>query len=191
MADTQPANKIKKEDVVVLKDNYFKVIERTHQKIGRQGGIVKMKLKNLQNGNTLNYTFNCDQTVEIAEYTTIKAQYLYADQENYFFMDPQTYEQYQYPISADLKLKNYLKEGLELDLNMSGNSLLSVNLPIKMALKVVECPPNEKGDTATGATKRATLETGLKINVPLFINVNDKIIVKTTEDQYVERAKQS
>ncbi len=157
--------------------------------MARGSGIMKFKLKNLTDGHSMNHTCNSDQLLELAEYTTRKGQYLYSDSDNHYFMDADSYEQFTYPISANPNLENYLIEGSEIDLNITGSRLLSVELPIKIKLKVIESPPNEKGDTASGATKQVTLETGLKINVPLFMGEGDIIVVNTTTNQYIERAK--
>ncbi len=189
MAEKTTLNKIKKDAVVIVNDNYYKVTEKTHSKMARGSGIVKLKLKDLSDGHSTNHNGGSDQEIELADYTTNKGQYLYTDGDDHFFMDKVTYEQYQYPIKTDENLGYYLKEDVEVSLNLTSTKLLSVSPPIKITLEVVEAPPNEKGDTASGATKQVTLDTGLIVNVPLFVEAGEKIIINTLDNSYVERAK--
>jgi elongation factor P len=191
MGEKIAANKLFKDDVIIIKNNYFKVLDRNQTIMGRGGGIVKLRLKNLSNSNTINLTLGSDREVEFADFVSRKGQYLYSDNDNYYFMDKDSYEQYSYQKKRDLNLSRYLKENLEVDLNLASSTLLNVSLPIKMSIKVIDCPPNEKGDTASGATKQATLETGAKVNVPLFIKIGDDIIVNTSENEYVERVRKN
>lgn len=132
--------------------------------------------------------FASGEKVEEAELSFRKVEYLYNDGENYYFMDLQTYEQYAIPESEVDEAKYYLVENTQVDLVMHDEKPIGIQLPTTVVLEVVETEPNFKGDTVSGGGKPAVLQTGLKISVPFFINVGDKIKVDTRTGEYIERA---
>lgn len=134
-------------------------------------------------------TFQGSDKIEEAEMAKSKAQYLYKEGENYFFMDNVNYEQFSLPKSVLGDLTNYLIEGTEVTILVHGTIPINIELPIKMDFRVVEAPPTIKGNTADGGTKLVTLETGIKVNTPLFVKEGDIIRINTETGEYSERAK--
>lgn len=166
----------------------FVVIYHEHSKTGRAGAVLRTKLKNLITGAVMDKTFQGSEAVLDADITKSKAQYIYCDAINYNFMDSETYEQFTLSKDALGENINYLKEGTEVTLlNFNGNPI-NIELPIKIKLKVTEAPPGIKGNTVSTGGKIVTLETGLKISTPLFVNAGDEIIVNTERGEYVSRA---
>jgi elongation factor P len=166
----------------------FKVLYHEHSKTGRAGAVLRTKLKNLATGGVLEKTFQGADEVEEADITKTKAQYLYRDNTGYVFMDNSTYDQFALLEKVLGSTVCYLIEGIEVTvLNFNGNPI-NIELPVKMKLKVVEAPPGVKGDTVSSGGKAVVLETGLKVNTPLFIKEGDEIIVNTETGEYVSRA---
>ena len=168
--------------------NIFRVIEFQHVKPGKGAAFVRTKLKNLRNGNTAEKTFRGGEKVAKAQIDNKKMQYLYESAGNHVFMDLNTYEQIELPgdvIEDELK---YLLENSECNIIMYGSETLGVDLPNSVDLEVIECDPGVRGDTATGATKMAKLETGYSVRVPLFINQGDVLRIDTRTGNYMERA---
>lgn len=163
------------------------VLSTEHSKMGRGGAVVRTKLRNLQSGAVYDRTFQGSDHFPEADVARRKGQFLYADVSGATFMDAESFEQY--PLSAQQlgDDRKYLKEGLEVDLVLYSERLLAVNLPAKVDLKVTYTEPGFKGDTQSTVTKPATLETGLEIQVPLFIKTGETIRVSTATGQYVER----
>ncbi len=181
-------NQIKTGKNIVINGEPFLVLYHEHSKIGRAGAVLRTKIKNLITGAVLEKTFQGADKVDEADIIKSKAQYLYREGNNYFFMDNATYDQF--PLSDKVlgNLTNYLIEGIEVTiLNFEGKPI-NIELPVKMKMKVIEAPPNIKGDTAAGGGKLVTLETGLKITTPLFVQAGDEIIVNTQTGEYVSRA---
>lgn len=164
------------------------VIYTEHSKLGRGGGILRTKIKNLISGTVIDKTFAGAEKVEQAELETKKAQYLYKDETNFYFMDPVSFEQFNLNTGQIGKLKDFLREGEEIDILYFDGQPINIQLPIKISLGVTYTEPGFKGNSASTITKPATLETGAQINVPLFIKQGDKIIIDTRTGQYVERA---
>ncbi len=167
----------------------FEIIEFLHVKPGKGGAFVRTKLKNLQTGAVLNKTFRSGEKVGKPDLVDRHMQYLYAQGDELVFMDLETYEQFTIPFDKIEEKAKFLKENMEVDVLYYKNQPISIDLPTFVELEVVETEPGFKGDTATGGTKPAVLETGAKINVPLFINVGDKLKIDTRTGQYVERVK--
>ena len=165
----------------------FLVLDYSHTKMGRGTANIKVKVRNLKTGATLEKTFTSGASVEEAEVTRRKGQYLYADSEKCHFMDPQSFEQFSTPFSVAEGAAKFLPEGAKVDILSYRNEPLSVQLPLKVDLKVVETGPSEKGDTRSAATKEAVLETGYKLQVPMFVKVGDTIRINTETGKYVER----
>ncbi|NTW29973.1 MAG: elongation factor P, partial [Candidatus Moranbacteria bacterium] len=159
-----------------------------HSKTGRAGAVMRTKLRNIITGATIEYTFQDKDKFEEAETSKSSAQYLYPEGDEYHFMDSESYEQFALSAETLGDAAKYLIEGTEVViLNYAGRAI-NVELPVKMTLEVVDAPPGLKGDTASGGDKVVTLENGLKLTVPLFINAGDKVIVNTEKGAYVSRA---
>ncbi len=181
-------SEIKSGKNIILNDSPFVVLYHEHSKTGRAGSVLRTRLKNLATGAILEKTFQGAETVEEADITKSKAQYIYKEDENYFFMDNESYEQFSLPKNVIGKATDYLKEGTEIViLNLNGTAI-NLELPIKMTLEVVEAPPGTRGNTVSTGGKVVTLETGLQVSAPLFVNQGDKIIVNTEKGEYVSRA---
>ncbi len=167
----------------------FEIIEFLHVKPGKGGAFVRTKLKNLQTGAVLNKTFRSGEKVGKPDLVERHMQYLYSQGDDLVFMDLETYEQFTIPLNKIEDKAKFLVENMEVDVLYYKNQPISIELPTFVELEVVETEPGFKGDTATGGSKPAVLETGAKINVPLFINVGDKLRIDTRTGQYVERVK--
>lgn len=181
-------SEIKLGTVITYKDQPYVVVKADHLKMGRGGAVLKTKLKNLITGEVLPETFQQSDTVSPAEIERRKASFLYADSEQYYFMESESYEQFflsENDIADQIK---FLKEGLEVDVLKYEGKPVAVNLPIKIKYEVKEAPPGVKGDTASGASKQVVLENDLTVNAPLFVNKGDEIIVNSENGEYVERA---
>ncbi len=168
--------------------NIFRVIEFQHVKPGKGAAFVRTKLKNLRNGNTAEKTFRGGEKVAKAQIDNKKMQYLYESAENHVFMDLNTYEQIELPgdvIEDELK---YLLENSECNIIMYGSETLGVDLPNTVELNVKETEPGIRGDTSSGGSKPAVMETGLVVQVPFFINADDRLIINTSDGSYVSRA---
>ena len=181
-------NEIKLGSIVKLNNNPYVVVASQHLKMGRGGAVLKTKLKNLLNGSVLEHTFKGSDKAEEADIVKSKADFLYSDNLENFFMDQKSFEQFSLEKDVIGDQIRFLKEGIAVDvLNFEGNPV-SIKLPIKIELKVTSAPPGVKGDTASGATKQIELETGATINAPLFVNTDDTIRINTETGEYVERA---
>ena len=165
----------------------YVVIFAQHSKLGRGGGIMRTKLRNLISGTIIEKTFAGAEKLEEAELETKKAQYLYNDTINYLFMDSTNFEQFSLSKNQLQETANFLKEGGEVDILYFQDKAINVNLPIKMTFEVTYTEPGFRGNTASTVTKPATIETGAQTNVPLFIKTGDKIVLDTRTGQYVER----
>ncbi|WP_040951368.1 elongation factor P [Gorillibacterium massiliense] len=164
------------------------VIEFQHVKPGKGAAFVRSKLKNLRNGNVMEKTFRAGETVVRAHVENRSTQYLYAAGNEHTFMDTETYDQFTLDskqIEWELK---FLKENMMVNIISYQGEILGVNLPNNVELKVVETEPGIKGNTAQGATKNAKVETGLNVQVPLFISENDTLLIDTREGKYISRA---
>lgn len=180
-------NDLRKGVTFTLDGELYKVLEYSHNKPGRGNATIRTKLYNLRSGANIERTFQSGERVQDIRLDHHQVQYLYKDGDLYYFMDNQTYEQT--PLSADTLGDNisYLKENLEVKLTFYDGQALDIELPAAVELKVVESEPGVKGDTATGANKLVTTETGLKVQVPLFVNVGDTIKVDTRTGSYLTR----
>ena len=158
-------------------------------KTARQGGNMKTKLKNLLTGSTMEKTFSGADKVEPAEINYKRAQFLYAAGEGYEFMDNESYEQMTFTAEQLGDTVNYLSDGMEADIQYFNGQPINVQVQPKMTFEVTETEPGVKGNTAGNVTKDATIDTGLVIKVPPFIEKGDKVVVNTLSGEYVERAK--
>ena len=173
---------------IVLDGTPYAIIYNEHSKMGRAGAVMRTKLKNLKNGTVKEKTFQGSDKVEEADISKSKAQFLYREGENFYFMDNTTYDQFTILQDAIGDSKDYLTEGLEVTMLNFNNIPINVELPVKVTLEVTEAPPGLKGDTQSGGDKLVTVSTGAKITTPLFIETGDKIIINTESGTYVSRA---
>ena len=182
---------IRKGLCIKFNNDIFKIIEFLHVKPGKGPAFVRTKLRSVTTGKVLDNTFSGGQKIEDVRVETHKFQYLYKEGETYHFMNTEDYSQIQLPESS-LDRPELMKEGevVTVIINSEDQMPLSVEMPANVILEVTETEPGLKGNTATNATKPATLETGARVNVPLFINEGDKIKVDTDKGQYQERVKE-
>jgi elongation factor P len=162
-------------------------LDYSHNKPGRGNATIRTKLYNLRSGVTLEKTFQSGDRVQDIRLETRVAQYLYKDGDLYYFMDNTTFEQTPINGASLGEHVDYLKENLDVKLTFYEEQPIDVELPANVDLKVIDSEPGVRGDTATGANKLATVETGLKVQVPLFVNVGDTIRVSTETGAYVTR----
>jgi elongation factor P len=157
--------------------------------MGRAGAVLRTKLRNLKTGAVLERTFQGSDKIEEAEITKTKAQYLYREEDNFFFMDGASFEQFSLPKNVLGALVDYLLENTGVTiLNFNGHPI-NIELPIKMEMRVIEAPPGIRGNTADGGSKQVTLETGIKVSTPLFVKEDDILRINTQTGEYVERVK--
>ncbi len=178
---------LKKGISVVFDGQPVTILEWQHIKMGRGGAIVRIKFKNLVTGAIYERTYDAGERFERAYLERRQVQYSYNDGENYFFLDEETYEMIQMTAEQLGDAKSYLLDGMKLEVVYYNDLPISIDPPITVDLTVTYTEPGFKGDTATGGTKPATVETGLVVQVPLFVKTGDKIRVKTESGSYVER----
>lgn len=185
----QPTD-LKKGVVCQIDGKPYRVVEYGQKVMGRGGSIVNVKLKNLIDGSVIPKTFKGQEKIEPAEVSNKTVQYLYTDGDKYFFMDPESFEQFE--LGGDIvdTAAGYLKEGDSLALQFFGGRVINVELPKNVFLLVTYTEDVVKGDTTSSVLKDATLETGLTVKVPAFIKVGDIISVDTATGEYRERKKE-
>ncbi|MCP8876602.1 elongation factor P [Latilactobacillus curvatus] len=169
-------------------NNLWRIVEFQHVKPGKGGAFVRSKLKNLRTGANQEKTFRSTEKVEKAIIDTKSMQYLYADGDNHVFMDTETYEQLELPAAQINDELKYLKENMQVSIMMYGSETLGVELPNTVDLAVAATEPGVRGDTSSGGTKPATLETGLVVQVPFFVNEDDLLTINTSDGSYISRA---
>jgi elongation factor P len=171
-----------------LEGDIFKVLDYQHIKVARGGATIRVKVRDLRSGATLEKTFNSGDRVQDIRLEKREVQYLYSDGDLYHFMDTETYEQP--ALSADMLGDgiNYLTDGITLLLLTHEGEAIDVELPVTAELEVVDAEPGFAGDTAQGATKEVTVSTGLKVQTPLFVEVGDVIRIDTRDGSYITRA---
>lgn len=178
---------LKKGFVIELDDQIWSVVDFQHIKMGRGGALVRLRLRNLRSGFTTERTFPASEKFQRVYLERRQVQYLYSDEDLFHFMDTETFEQMvlsREVVGDDAK---YLKDNMEVEILMYGDEALGLELPITVDLAVEYTEPGFKGDTATGGSKPATLETGLKVQVPLFVEIGDVVRVDTRTGTYLER----
>ena len=180
-------NELRKGVTFTMDGELFKVIDYQHHKPGRGKAIIRTKLSNLRSGAKIDKNFTSGDRVQDIRLDHQTVQYLYSDGEFYHFMDVETYEQFPLPNAVLEDAKPYLVENTEIELSSYEGERLDVDLPITVDLKVVEAQPGFAGDTAQGATKEVTLETGLVLQVPLFVQEGDVLRIDTRTARYVTR----
>ncbi|HCG91753.1 MAG TPA: elongation factor P [Dehalococcoidia bacterium] len=174
--------------VIELESQPWEVLDYERHKMQQRAPVTRIKMKNLLTGAVVEKTFQrYDTGFELADIDNRQAQYLYTDGEFYNFLDQETYDQYELNLTQLSTSINYLKEGMVIEVVFYKGTAINVNLPTHVELIVEETPPAFKGDTAQGGNKPATLETGLKITVPMFITPGTVIKVNTRSGEYSER----
>ena len=169
--------------------NLYVVLEYSHNKTARAAANIRVKMKNMRTGSTTEITFGNSEKVKRAHIEKRKMQYLYDDGAGMLvFMDNETYDQLDIPSDRLQWEINFMKPSDEVEVTSFEGEVLGVALPVNVPFQVIETEPAVKGDTATGATKSATIETGFKIQVPLFIKEGEMVVVKTTDGKYKGRA---
>lgn len=166
----------------------WQVLDFQHVKPGKGAAFVRSKLRNLRNGNIQEKTFRGGEKVNRAHIENSKMQYLYGSGDMHAFMDTHTYEQTELPTSQIETELQFIKENMEVNILQYEGETIGVSLPNNVELTVTETEPGIKGDTASGGTKPATLETGLTVQVPFFINEGDVLVISTADGKYVSRA---
>lgn len=180
-------NELRKGVTFTMDGELWKVIDYQHHKPGRGKAVIRTKLRNLRSGSTVDKSFTSGDRVQDIRLDHQTVQYLYSDGEFYYFMDIETYEQFPLVGAILEDAKPYLVDNMEIELSSYEGEPLDVELPITVDMRVVEAPPGFAGDTATGATKEVTLETGIKLQVPLFIQEDDVLRIDTRDGRYVTR----
>lgn len=166
----------------------WRVVEFLHVKPGKGAAFVRTKVRNYITGNTVEKTFRAGSTIQEADVVKETKQYTYKDGDQYVFMDNSTYEETRLSDKEVGETKKWLKEGMDCILLFWNGRVIGFDLPITVQLTVTDVDPGLKGDTAQGGTKPATLDTGAVVNVPLFVNIGDEILVDTRTGQYMNRA---
>lgn len=173
--------------IIEYQSEPYKILSKEFIKVAQRRPVVACKLENLISGKVISYTFQQSEKIKEADLERKLAQFLYQEKEMLFFMDPQNYEQFSLSKEQAGNAQNYLKESTEIEILYFKEKPIKIELPIKIDLKVVKAPPGIKGDTAQAGTKEVECETGLKVQVPLFIKEGDTIKVDSRDGSYVER----
>jgi elongation factor P len=173
---------------IEVDNGIWRVVDFQHVKPGKGAAFVRSKLRNLRTGAIQEKTFRAGEKVGKAQIDNRKMQYLYASGDQHIFMDTESYEQVEMTAKAiEYELK-FLKENMEIAVMMYHGETIGIELPNTVVLEVTETEPGIKGDTSSGGSKSATLQTGLTVQVPFFINQGDQLIINTTDSSYVSRA---
>ena len=173
---------------IEIDNGVWQVVEFQHVKPGKGAAFVRTKIKNVETGAVVERTFNPNEKMPAARLDTDRMAFLYESDGMYTFMDNETYEQTELNKEQLGDALNYLQENMEVAIHSCKGRVIGVTLPNSVELKVTECEPSVKGNTATGATKMATVETGYTVRVPLFINEGDVLRIDTRTGAYIERA---
>lgn len=182
-------NALKNGMTLQLDGTLFSIIEFQHVKPGKGGAFVRTKLRNLKSGAVVERTFRADEKVGLAILDRREMQYLYAEDDSFVFMDLQTYEQLHVPAEVARDSGRYLSDGQTATVAVHEGNPISVELPAAVSLAVSKTDPGVKGDRVSGAMKPATLETGIVVQVPLFVEEGDRLKIDTRSGEYLERGK--
>jgi elongation factor P len=183
-------NDLKLGTVILYNKEPFQVIWSNRMRTAQRKPVMQTKLRNVITGKVMEYSFKFGEKVEEADVTREKANFLYADESGTHFMNNETFETVDMPKEVTQEQENFLKEGMEVQILRFNNKPVSIDLPIKVELKVTEAPPNVVGNSGGSVTKPVTMETGLSVNVPMFIKEGDILRIDTRSGEYVERASQ-
>ena len=175
--------------IIQHKSNLWKIVEFLHVKPGKGSAFVRSKLKNIRTGQVVEETFRAGEKIEIVRVDAREYTYLYNDNGSYIFMDQETFEQINLSETQVGDVLEFLMENINTTITFNGDDPIEIRIPQHINIKVKETDPGEKGNTAQGGSKNAVLETGLSIQVPLFVQIGDTIRVDTKEKRYIERVK--
>ncbi|MEA3464364.1 MAG: elongation factor P [Patescibacteria group bacterium] len=181
-------NEIKLGALIQISGEPYTVIKAEHHKVARGGAVLKAKLKNLIIGNVIEKTWQGNDKAEQAETENKKANFMYKNENEAHFMDNKTYEQFSLPLKQLGEKQKFLKDGTDVNILYFKDKPVAIDPPVKIDLKVVSAPPGVKGNSAGNVNKTVKLETGMEINVPMFIDEGDVIKINTDTGEYVERA---
>ena len=178
---------LKKGMAIELDGEPWQVLEYQHTKMQQRTPVLSLKLRHLMTGRVKDRNVPGNQRLTVAQVENRPAQYLYNDDDHYYFMDMENYEQYQLTKEQVAENTNYLTDGISLEMVFYKENPITLRLPTFVELTVNETPPGYKGDTAQGGTKPATLETGLTVQVPMFITAGERLKIDTRNGKYIER----
>lgn len=178
---------LKKGVIIEMDNQLFSILDYQHQKIGRGSAQVRMRLRNVRTGSISDTTVQAGTKFPRVRLEQRAMQYLYAEDQNYYFMDQESYDQIGLSAAQLGDTINYLKDGMVIQVSFYENEPVDVEPPINVELQIVETDPGFRGDTASGGTKPARTETGLVVQVPLFVNQGETIRVDTRTGAYLER----
>lgn len=174
---------------IIFDNDIWTIVWFQHHKPGKGGAVMRTKLKNLKSGGVIDRTFNAGEKFEQAVLERYPMQYLYQQDDEYVLMNPESFEQVSIKAATFGDSIKYLKDGMEVNVIVHDEKILGAEVPFFVELTIADTDPGVKGDTASGGSKPATLETGAVINVPFFVNIGDKVKVDTRTDTYLERVK--
>jgi elongation factor P len=174
---------------VEIDNEAYEVVDAQHVKPGKGGAFCRTKMKNLRTGSILERTFRVGEKLPVPDLEEKEVQYLYTAEEQFWFMDLKSYEQVFLTRDQIGESKNYLKENMNLKILYFNNRPIGIDLPLFVELRVVQADPGIRGDTASGGTKPAVLETGAVVKVPLYLNEGEKVKVDTRTGTFIERVK--
>ena len=182
------ATEARKGVTIELDGQLYRVVDYSHIKMGRGSAQVRLKLRDIRSGHTVERAFQSTEKLTPARLESRHAQYLYREDDLFYFMDTDTFEQFTLGMAQMEGVTEYLKEDMPIEISVYKDKPLGVQLPVTVELRVAETGPAFKGDTATAGTKPATMETGLKVQVPMFTKVGDLLKIDTRTGEYLERA---
>lgn len=183
-------NDVRKGDTVIIDNSLYLVLETGLHRQQQRKAQVRMKVRNIKTGNVLERSFSSTDTIDTADISYKKSQFMYRDGDMFHFMINDTYEQLSVPASIVGDEKDFLLDNMDVDLQFYEDEVIAVRLPMHVVLEVTYTEPGFKGDTQSGGTKPATLSTGITVNVPLFISIGEKLRIDTRDRSYVERVKE-
>jgi len=181
------AGNLKKGEFIMHQGDVWHVQKTEFYSPGKGAALMRSKLKNVNSGKTVDYTFKSNEQIETVQVSSIEMQYLYKDQENAYFMDNQSYQQYDLSLSVIGDIIDFFKEGSAMFVYVYGEKAINIRPPASVTLKIVSTEDAAKGDTVSGAKKEAVLETGAKVMVPIFIKNGETISINPETKQYTGR----
>lgn len=176
--------------LVSINGEPFLIVSNGFMRTAQRKPVMRTKLRGVISGKVLDKTFIAGEDFELVDIEKVRAQYMYKDEDSAYFMDSATFDQFPIPLASIGDTVRFLREGEDATVTRYEGKPIGVELPVKVALKVAETSPGVRGDTAQGGSKPATLETGIVVQVPLFINEGDFVRVNTETGEYVERAQE-
>ena len=179
---------VKVGNLIEFDGSLWKVLRKNHVKPGKGGAFVQLEIKDISAGTKRNDRYRSDDKLEKAHVEGRKMQYLYSESDRYYFMDMDSYEQLELTADDLSDQVGYLIPDIEVQINLHNDSPIGVELPDNVSLEVIDTEGVVKGQTAAGSAKPAILETGIRVNVPTFVNVGDRVKVNTDSGNYIERA---